>query len=269
MTTRGLPRSAAAALVVAAATLVVACGSDGPAPANMADRSTTDTPSETVLIEVDAASNPTDQDVAARVLKDRIELLGVEAKVERRDNEVTISVEPLDEALVRQSLVGLGRVEFRPVLERLDLQAIAPGEPDAVAAAAEAVLADVDGGVLRLGPTRLTGAAIEGASVRPDASGQWSVNPVLLAGAKGIDAFNDVAAECYDGNDACPALELGDRGQLAVVLDGVVLLAPTINVPRFERDEIQITGDFSETDARALAVQIGAGESPVAWTVRD
>jgi preprotein translocase subunit SecD len=46
-------------------------------------------------------------------------------------------------------------------------------------------------------------------------------------------------------------------------------VAPTINVASFERDQIQISSDFDETSARALAATLGAGAAPLAWTVRD
>ncbi len=107
-----------------------------------------------------------------------------------------------------------------------------------------------------LGPTALKGDALSDASATfPQNS--WVVNPIFKGGEDGIDKFNIVAAECNTGAPTCPSR------QLAIVLDGIVISAPTINQPSFERDRIQITGNFDESSAKDLALVLRYGALPV------
>ena len=77
-------------------------------------------------------------------------------------------------------------------------------------------------------------------------TGTWAV--ALEFFARGIDKFNDVAEACFVRAPSCPT------GQLAIVVDGIVVSAPTIELPSFERDQIQISGDFDEAEAKDLAL---------------
>lgn len=112
-----------------------------------------------------------------------------------------------------------------------------------------------------LGPTLLTGRAIETASATL-VNGQWTVNPTFRGGQNGIDLFNQAASKCYNGEPECPRTA-GDRGALAVVLDGQVLSAPSINEPSFGRDQIQISGSFTEQSAKDLALALRYGSLPI------
>jgi preprotein translocase subunit SecD len=105
----------------------------------------------------------------------------------------------------------------------------------------------------RLGPTLLTGSAIDDATAGLSTQGKWEVRPVFKSGADGIDKFNAAAAKCNSGDSTCPTK------QLAIVLDGVVQSAPTIDAPTFSRDQIQISGSFTETSARDLAARFPSG----------
>lgn len=135
--------------------------------------------------------------------------------------------------------------------------------PEDDKADAEVTLANSDGLVQRLGPTVLTGRAVETATAAIGQDGRWTVNPVLRGGAKGIDKFNEIAAKCYAGDPICPAVGGAQRGRLAIVLDGEILSAPSIDTPSFERDKIQISGSFKEDDAKALAVALRFGSLPI------
>lgn len=133
-------------------------------------------------------------------------------------------------------------------------------EPEADHADMPVVLEDNNGLRLCLGPTLLTGEALETAGVNLDQTGQWTVNPVFKSGSTGIDSFNDAAGLCYAGSPdpgVCPA------GRLAIVLDHRVVSAPTINAPIFGRDQIVISGAFGEDEARDLASVLRFGALPV------
>ena len=102
-----------------------------------------------------------------------------------------------------------------------------------------------------LGPVLADGSVLESARVS-QATGEWLVNPVLRPGEDGIDRFNQAVAPCYHRTAECPT------GQLAIVVDGIVISAPGIQQPTYERDQIQISGGFDEAAAAALAARLDA-----------
>ena len=136
-----------------------------------------------------------------------------------------------------------------------------------VADDAEVVLATEEGEVYRLGPVALTGAAVESAEASLQGT-QWAVSLVLRSGEEGIDGFNAVAARCYAGDVTCPPVGSGP-GQLALVWNGLVLSAPTIQQPTFARDQISISGGFDERSATVLAAKMASASKPVALRVLD
>jgi hypothetical protein len=84
------------------------------------------------------------------------------------------------------------------------------------------------------------------ASLSPTIGGNaWQVALTLTDG--GIGAFNEVAARCYLRDTTCPT------GQLALVVDDEIVFAPMIQQPSYERDQISVTGSFTEDEARSLA----------------
>ncbi|HEX9993754.1 MAG TPA: protein translocase subunit SecD [Acidimicrobiales bacterium] len=107
-----------------------------------------------------------------------------------------------------------------------------------------------------LGPSQLTGEALNTADARFDeTSGEWGVFPEFSG--DGIASFNAVAGQCFNREQTCPTQ------QLAIVLDGVVQSAPTIQEPSFQPDQIRISGAFSEGEAKDLALVLRYGALPV------
>jgi preprotein translocase subunit SecD len=113
----------------------------------------------------------------------------------------------------------------------------------------------------QLGPVVLDGTGIVGVEVhrQPPAAWEadeggvtWSVDLQLTDDAVGIEAFNAVAAECYELTTSCPT------GILALVVDDDVVTAPTIATPSFEADQIRISAGGTESEARDLAARITA-----------
>jgi preprotein translocase subunit SecD len=96
----------------------------------------------------------------------------------------------------------------------------------------------------------------------------WAVSPIFKPGEDGIDLFNAVASQCYAATpEVCPGLGADPsgtpRGLLGIVLDDVVLSAPSINQATFERDSISITGSFTQEEAESLAVSLRYGSLPI------
>ena len=147
------------------------------------------------------------------------------------------------------------------IIEACSIPGITPPEEDF--ADRPVVLVDETGTRLCLGPTLLTGDALETAGVNIDQSGQWTVNPTFRQGAGGIDLFNEAASLCFTGSVVCPPVAQGAPGRLAIVLDHEVVSAPSINAPIFGRDQIVISGSFDEDSARDLASVLRFGALPL------
>lgn len=114
----------------------------------------------------------------------------------------------------------------------------------------------------QLGPTQLTGSALEGATAGIDSTGMWTVNPKFKGGAEGIDAFNAASRECKPASATCPT------GQQAITLDGRVISAPRIQPDQqaftpFSADQVNISGSFDQDSANALATALRYGSLPI------
>lgn len=208
------------------------------------------------------------QDLAAN-LEDRLVAAGQTGTTVQVDGD-RVSVDPgdgpLDVATLEDLVSTPGRLEMRPVL------GVLPPDTDTDCAAAiptggaeEVGYPEVDesGTVIAcywLGPTGLTNDAIEDAAATLPGP-QWVVNLVFTP--DGIDAFNALAGECHARSADCPT------GQLALAVDGIVVSAPTINQPSFERDQIQISGSFTESEAKALAAALRVDPLPTGLEVTE
>jgi preprotein translocase subunit SecD len=114
-----------------------------------------------------------------------------------------------------------------------------------------------DTGPYQLGPSLATGRIVKTASADIQ-NGQWLVRLEMRGGENGIDKFKEIASQCYQGvPDVCPSQ------RLAIVLDSVVQSAPTIQAPSYTKDQIQISGSFTEGEAKDLALVLRYGSLPV------
>ena len=119
---------------------------------------------------------------------------------------------------------------------------------------ATVILPDRDGKVrYQLGPTALTGRLVTSASARFNSGGSgWVV--VLNFNSVGQKKFNDLAASSYSKSPP--------QNAVAIVLDGVVQSAPAFQTPNFD-GSVEISGNFSQTDAEDLATVLKFGSLPV------
>ncbi|WP_327001586.1 hypothetical protein OHA72_41630 [Dactylosporangium sp. NBC_01737] len=115
--------------------------------------------------------------------------------------------------------------------------------------AGEAVVACEGPAKMLLDPATITGADISSASAGRSEQGTWVVTASFKpdAQAKFTNLSRDLA---------------GAQGRLAIVLDNTVISAPEVVgvIP----GDVQVTGMFTEPQARALAAQLsGGGELPL------
>jgi preprotein translocase subunit SecD len=201
---------------------------------------------------------------AIAIIRQRVDGIGVaEPEITRQDDAIVVQLPGIadrDEAL---ELVGqTAELRFRPVLNLLppggDELELTPSEDDVVEEPVTLAQFDDDEnevGRYELGPAAATGEILSGAQAQIQGVGQWAV-AVQVRGDR-IDEFNEISASCFNGAPDCPTR------QLAIVLDGRVVSAPSINAPAFNPDEISISGDFSEGEAKDLALVLRYGSLPV------
>ncbi len=241
-------------------------------------------------------------DQAIEVIRNRVDALGVaEPEIARQGSAVIVQLPGVRDQRRALDVVGqTAELRFRPVLEDLPppgeepeptttttaptstTGSTAPGETTTTTAAStttttapsacqptsraddkpedEVVLLgeETDEGpqpCYRLGPSTVRGTAVSDAKARvQDLGGTWTVD--LTFTDRGSAAFDEAAAQCNPPSEACPT------GRLAIALDGIVQSAPTIQQSEFG-GEAQITGDFSESEARNLALVLRYGSLPV------
>jgi len=114
--------------------------------------------------------------------------------------------------------------------------------------------------VYLVGPTGATGKVFNNNAKAEISNGAWVVVVSLRDGAEGEDQWNALATACFNGTDVCPTK------QLAIVLDGKVISAPTVQEPVFSGGNVQITGSFTEKEATQLAKYLQFGAVPVRFS---
>lgn len=187
-------------------------------------------------------------DRTLEVLRRRVDALGVAEPMLARsgDNRIIVELPGLQDP--RQAVEVIGRtaqMSFHPVLGTA-----VDGTPDE------------RGRPLLLGPAALSGEGVETARAEtaPQEGPGWFVS---------ID-FSDRATRSWEqltGQAACSPS--GDpQRRVAIVLDGKVISSPEVDVTAACQvgmigDKIRITGQFSQAEARNLALLISGGALPV------
>jgi len=134
--------------------------------------------------------------------------------------------------------------------------------PDPSDPAATVFVQNADGTEFyQLGPAFATGEVFNSDAQADIISGGWGVRVTLRGGANGADLWNSGAARCFAKDSSCPS------GRMAIVLDGVVQSAPSVNQPSFSGG-VDITGSFTEGEAKDLARVLKSGALPVRLQVQ-
>lgn len=123
------------------------------------------------------------------------------------------------------------------------------------------LLLDKQGIAYVVGPAGASGKVFKNDARADVQTGEWTVVVSLRNGADGDVQWNKMAAACFNKTELCPT------GQLAMVLDGTVISAPTVNEPEFTGGSVQISGSFTADEARDLAKILEFGAVPVRFGV--
>ena len=241
--------------------------------------------------------------VAVDIIRQRVDSIGVaEPEIIRQGDTVVVNLPGVKDQQRALELVGrTGAVELRPVLNRAEnpdatttTTTVAGGSSTTVAPTT--TLADSAGGpgsgmrpsaestttttiptdgspgsgdgqtvlpgakdglIYLVGPAAATGEVFSNDATAQIDAGGWVVVAKLRNGAAGEDLWNALAKTCFDGGPTCPTKSI------AIVLDGQVISAPVVQTPNFSGGTVQISGDFTEGEAKDLAKILQFGAVPV------
>jgi len=234
-----------------------------------------------VVLEPTRAAEPEELDVAVEIIRNRVDGLGVaEPEISTQGGNILVQLPGVDEQQRALDLVGqTAELRFRPVLSVIgeaNYATVAAEDPLAslyaltqggAPADAEVVLPNYDDdrnivARYRLGPSAVAGDSLEGAVAQFHSFIGWHVAPTFKPGVEGIELFNAVSRRCHGRDLSCPT------GQVAIELDNEVVSAPAVQADSavfspFHRSEITISGQFTEDEARDLALVLDYGALPV------
>lgn len=107
-----------------------------------------------------------------------------------------------------------------------------------------------------LGPAELEGTQLNRATSGLDDVGRWAVN--IEFDSTGRPIFSELSSRLFDLT--------GPRNQFASVLDGLVIIAPSMNYAIYD-GRAAITGNFNAESAGTLANQLSFGSLPLNFEV--
>lgn len=204
-----------------------------------------------ILAPAEEGATAEDLTIIRDLVRDQLEATGIaEPDVRVEGSNVIVDlpgVNDQEEALSAVSVSGI--VALKPVISCDATAVVAPED------ATDTLMPLLGGGSCLLGEQGASGEVFErkSADVAFDQLGRWAVN-VDLSGA-GEAQWNALAAECFNRTAVCPS------GQLAISLDRVIQSAPNVNAPSFQ-GSVQISGQFTEDEARSLADVLNRGAFP-------
>lgn len=207
-------------------------------------------------------------DRTLEVLRRRVDTLGVAEPTIQRSGDARIIIELPGVSDPDEAMAVIGRtaqLSFHPVLavaegETPDLQ---PGDPpDGSLAQGDVVLLDDTGIPIRLGPTALTGEAVDGAGVALSQAAASRFDVTIDFRGDGAQAWQQLTA------DAACAPPGDPQRRVAIVLDNEVISSPQVNIDvacgqGIGGGSTSITGDFTQEEATELSLLIRGGALPV------
>ncbi|GAC1364962.1 MAG: protein translocase subunit SecD [Actinomycetota bacterium] len=220
-----------------------------------------------VVLTAPPGTRPDVLDETVNVLRNRIDSAGVsEPQISREGKEnILIEIPGLKDSSALLKLVGqTAELFFRPVTTVLPAAASATQTVSATDDPQQAViLADKSANKFQLGPAVLKGDGIKNATAVVDVNGNWRVDLTFKS-----DASKTWAS--FTGQLSCNPTGSPTR-QVAIDLDGKVQSAPQMDSTLqcnvgITSGTTSITGNFSETDAKNLALVLNTGALPVKLT---
>ena len=230
---------------------------------------------------------------AIEIIRNRVDAIGVaEPDITRQGSQVVIQLPGVKDKQRAVDLIGqTAELRFRPVINVFDstdpsqlaaikqalnpeqdsdsdgnsVETTEPAVPDIPVSLSDVLTSpqedEASATVVLLGTDRQTGFLLEPAALTGEVieeaaatfQGQWIINV----------SFNDQGALLFDQMAAA-----NYERSVAIVLDGVVESAPTINATEFNGQAV-ISGSFDEAEAKNLALVLRFGALPVEFERDD
>ncbi len=235
------------ALAILGVLALAACGSGSSSTATKVQTT------NVLFAFVQPATSAADRDRTADLMQARLRALGAhDAKVDVRDGRLVARGSPSLRRLAA-AVEGRGLLEFRPVLAM-----VAPEGPTAIPSDSPAPVLPSRSGAssavrYAVGPPALNGGIVSASARNLGGAEGWVVDFTFTREAKRI--FNELAADSFPKQPP--------ENSVAIVLDGVVQSAPAFRTPSFS-GSVQISGNFTESEAEAIAAALDTGAYPVA-----
>jgi SecD/SecF fusion protein len=218
-----------------------------------------------VLQAQDTESQRIDDDTLTRtleVMRRRVDELGVAEPSLQRSGGDRIIIELPGVTDPQEALEVIGRTAQLTFHRVVDIAAPEGQERNARESAGELVLPDEDGNRLILEESALTGDAVGNARAEPDTQLGLAWQVTISWRSSGGDRWSEIT-----GDAACEPPGNPQR-RVAIVLDQEIISSPEVGT-EVECDvgitggDTVITGDFSDQEAKDLALLIRAGALPV------
>jgi hypothetical protein len=197
-------------------------------------------------------------DAIAGVIRRRLAVFGEgDVLVARSNGQITVGLPVADTAASAMDVVTApGEVSIQAVLAML------PTCPAPTEELAPAPVPFRDGrqGCAVLGPVLNTGAPLVSASL-VGIEDKPSID--LMLTLPGVAAMQRASAACFAMTEDCPT------GQMAIVLDGEVIAAPSPPAPTFSTPNLVLAGPFTLEDAAAITGTVAAGTLPAPLSVAE
>lgn len=227
--------------------------------------------------------DPAALEQAVNIIRNRVDALGVaEPDISRQGDNVLVQIPGVEEQQRALELIGsTARLRFRPVLESIPPPASEeaareqnlpvcgdretyPGDDPAeeVVFCLEQETDPELWPLLRLGPAALEGTDVARAQATLDPGGAIGWYVALDLTGEGAQKFADITGELACNRGSPP------QDQLAIVLDRQIVSAPQMGTEvqcnvGITGGSAQITGTFTQDEARDLELQLRYGALPV------
>lgn len=220
-----------------------------------------------VVLTAPAGTHSDILDETVNIMRNRIDALGVaEPDISREGNlNILIEVPGVKDPSALIKVVGsTAQLYFRPVTAVLGPSATMTVSPADIPTQT-VTLKDQTGNLYLLAPAALQGDAVKSAAAVVDTTGNWSVS-VTFKGGKPSSDWTALTSQL-----ACNRDKQTTPNAVAIEIDSVVQSAPTMNSDILCNTGItsgstQITGNFTETGAKDLALVLNTGALPVKLT---
>jgi len=247
------------------------------APSSVRPGPTTDERRTLTLVPA-SGSRPTHESVGetVRIIQDRLQGLGIDgSEVTPSGTTISVHLPHLGDAehdAIENTILSTGEFTFHHVLADLGPEAPANADTDHELRDYHpgSQIVSGDGSRFLLGPELFDGTVLSSAEAKMnDLNDEWEVD--VEVDDRQMSEVNDAFNECYRGADVCPPIRTGGdgdrRGAIAMVLDGEVVSAPTVNAVDLPRSPngFVIVGTFTRESANALALAIRFGALPIAY----